>query len=86
MRFLKLKQKKILPYAQTYLLFRDVFSLIHYLRVWADLEFMITLIHTTLNDSKIQTIGYPFGKREIFYLRLFMHTIKMKNNFKVIQI
>ena len=73
MRFLKLKQKKILPYAQTYLLFRDVFSLIHYLRLWADLEFMITLIHTTFQNpnNQVHFIVYVpciiFGKREIFY-------------------
>ena len=60
MRFLKLKQKKILPYAQTYLLFRDVFSLIHYLRPWADLQFLITLIHTTFQNPNNQVpFMYP---------------------------
>ena len=82
MRFLKLKQKKILPYAQIYLLFRDVFSLIHYLRLWADLQFLITLMHTTFQNPNNQVpFMYPvsfLAKERSLIKRLFMPTINEK--------
>ena len=77
MRFLK--QTIFSRYTQKYLLFRDVFSLIHYLRLWADLEFMITLIHTTFQNPNNQVpFMYPvsfLAKERSFIKRLFMPTI-----------